>query len=252
MTSAIAPLAARFAVLGVAALALQSLACSSNSSPSASNPTNPPPAEDAGGLQAPTQPTGHDSNPYGVAYPTENLGYHERVGTTKGNQIKNYKFLGYPNADVSKGLQTVALADYYDPEGKLNFKLIHLGVAAVWCTPCNEETDAIVPLVASLAKQGVVFVQALDDGPVMGTGATLNNLNGWITDHKSNFTEVLDPNNANLGPFFDAAAIPWNAIIDARSMEILTDGTGYSGDIQSDMAPWITWVAQNPSSYPQQ
>src|SRR5262249_12712171 len=118
--------------------------------------------------------------------------------------------------------------------------------------PCNEETQATVPLVASLAQKGVVFAQALDDGPEMGVGATVSELNGWVKLYKSNFTELLDPNNMNLGPFLAAAAIPWNAIIDARSMEILTSGTGYSGDIQADLAPWISWEGSNPPSYESQ
>jgi hypothetical protein len=232
--------------LALAPLATMGAACSSTTASGSA-----PPSNQQSGLLPPDAAAVGNTNPYGVPYPTQNIGYNARMGTTKGNQIENYKFIGYPNADVSKGLQTVALSDFYDPQEK-QYKLIHLGVAAVWCTPCNEETDAIVPLVPSLAKQGVVFVQALDDGAVMGTPATVADLNDWIGNHMSNFTEMLDPNNMNLGPFFNAAAIPWNAIIDARSMEILTSGTGYSGDIQGDMNPWIQWVASNPPSYPAQ
>ncbi len=190
------------------------------------------------------------TNPYGVEYPNDNPGISARKGSIPGNQIKNYQFQGYPNGDVSMGLQTVSLADFYDPQGKLGYKLLHLGVAAVWCVPCNTETDAIVPLVASLGQKGVVFAQALDDGAMQGTAATPMDLMSWITKHKTNFTEMLDPNLANLGMFFDASAVPWNAIIDTRTMEILQDGVGYSGNIENDLSPWISWVASNPPSYP--
>lgn len=234
----------------IALVSLSAIGCSSSGTTGTGTPA--PSGTQNPGLMAPGQtPTGHDTNPYGVAYPNANLGTSQRRGAIPGNQIRNYKFLGYPKGDMTQPLQTVALADFYDPQGKLGFKLIHLGVAAVWCTPCNEETNATVPLIAGLLKQGVVFAQALDDGPTMGTGATLSDLKGWIDNHHSDFTEMLDPNNNNLGVFFDAAAIPWNAIIDARSMEILTDGTGYSGDVSADLAPWIAWVNDpaNPPSY---
>jgi hypothetical protein len=251
--------------LGLLALALTPFfACSSTTpttgggNPPPGGTGNPPPNPTSTGPQGTPAPTpmGHDANPYGAAYPAANVGYAARMGNVAGNQIKNYKFIGYPNADTSKGLQTVALADYFDPQGKTQIpggatgiKIIHLGVAAVWCVPCNDETDAIVPLVASLAQKGVVFVQALDDGPIQGTGATTGDLNGWVSRHRSNFTEMLDPANANLGQFFDAAAIPWNAEIDARTMEILQAGVGYSGDVAGDIQPYLDWVNHNPPSY---
>jgi hypothetical protein len=108
-------------------------------------------------------------------------------------------------------------------------------VAGVWCVPCNEETDAIVADQATLASERVVVIQALGDGPTMGIGATQTDLESWITTHKSNFTEMLDPGLVNLGSFFDASAIPWNCDIDPRTMEILQAATGWSGDLNGDL-----------------
>jgi hypothetical protein len=212
--------------------------------------------DDAG---AGSTPDNHDTNPYGVAYPTANVGRDARgtVGTagtpnkTPGNVIANFKFLGYPGGDVSKGLQTIAMADFFDPQQK-QYSLIHLSVAGSWCVPCNEETDVSVTLVPDFLKEKVVFVQALGDGPIEGEGATTMDLNNWITKHKSNFTEMLDPGLVNLGIFFDAAAIPWNANIDARSMELLSADVGYSedsDDFKSEVQGWADWVNANPPAY---
>jgi hypothetical protein len=209
--------------------------------------TSPVTTGDAGTTQS--QVDG-GTNPNGVPYPSTNIGYNARKGSIRGNQIANYTFKGYPNGDMSKGLQTISLSDYYDPTGKLGYKLLHLGVAALWCGPCNQETAATVPLVPMFATEGVVFAQSLDEGAAVGVAATTADLNNWVGKYKSNFTEMLDPNDANLGPFYDASAVPWNAIIDTRSMEILTAGTGYSGNVKDDIAPWLKWVAENPSSYP--
>src|SRR5262245_61197616 len=79
-----------------------------------------------------------DTNPDGVPYPTANIGTLPRKGSTPGNRIKNYKFLGYPNADSSKGLQPISLAQFFDPSGNL-FRIIHIQAAGVWCTACQEE-----------------------------------------------------------------------------------------------------------------
>lgn len=238
-------------IAAIAALTASFVACSSNQGGSTTDTGG-----DNGGIDGTAQVTGHDSNPQGVAYPVKNIGTHARgvdgagnVAKKPGNVMQNFKFLGYPNGDKSKGLQTVALADYFDPTGT-KYKVVHLVVAGVWCNPCNQETDALVSSLAdpsqSFDKKGVAYIQALDDGPVQGTGATKTDLDGWIVRHKTTFTEVLDPNNANLGAFFDAAAIPWNADLDARTMEILQAGVGY--EEPTAVQQWIDWVDSNPPS----
>jgi len=189
-------------------------------------------------------------NPDGIPYPDPPGGYGRRARSLKtpGSVIQDFKFQGYRNADQSTGLQTISLADYYDPCGK-RLKLLHLTVAGVWCVPCNEETDALVAGKATTDSEGVVVIQALSDGAVEGVPATLSDLDTWISKHKTNFTEMLDPGLANLGGFFMASAIPWNCDIDPRTMEILDDSTGWAGDIVTELQPGLTAVA-SASRYP--
>jgi len=108
---------------------------------------------------------GHDANPENVPYPNppEGYGSGKRNGATPGSVMRNFKFLGYLNADKSKGLQTIALADYYDPCSR-RYAMLHLTVAGVWCQPCNQETDTIVANQSSLDAQRIVVLQALGDG----------------------------------------------------------------------------------------
>lgn len=193
-----------------------------------------------------------DKNPAGDCYPTTNQGYNPRKGTVAGNRIPNFKFIGYrgtagtqtPN---SGDTETIQLADYFDPKGA-KYKIIRIVVASVWCGPCNQETDYIVQnkLSADLGNQGAVFLQALSDGPVVGTGATLGDLQSWIGNHKSDFPSMLDPQVKNLGVFFPASAVPFNATIDARSMEILSVELGFNSQMKSDVTKWISWTAANP------
>lgn len=226
-------------LLPVAAVALGSfspaLGCSSTQSPSSSSPASTTDAAPA-------------LNPDGVPYPSSNLGHNARKGGTPGNVIQNFSFQGYPDADRSKGLRTISFADYYDPCGK-RIKLLHLTVAGAWCVPCNEETDALVAAKAQLASEGVTVLQALGDGPTEGLAATATDLDNWIAKHGSNFTEMLDPNLANLGAFFNAASVPWNCDIDPRTMEIIDDGTGWQNNLNSDLQPALTAVNAAPS-YP--
>lgn len=224
---------AALAVFGAAALGTHA-GCSS-STPHAGPACNP--CEDAAPTSAGQVLSGHETNPYGVAYPNPPQGYGRsaRAGHNPGSVIQNFKFLGYPNADVSQGLQTIALADYYDP-CNTTYAMIHLTVAAVWCPPCNEETDDIVAAKSTITGKRIVVIQALSDGATEGVPATASDLNGWIKTHHSNFTEMLDPGLMQLGGFFDAAAIPWNCDIDPRTMEMVKAGVGYEADVTTGLS----------------
>jgi hypothetical protein len=166
-----------------------------------------------------------DTNPDNVPYPKDNIGTLPRKGSTAGNRIANYKFLGYPNADVAGGLKPLSLAQYFDPTGN-RYRIIHIQAAGVWCTACQAETEVIVPLKPDFEQRKAVWLVSLAEGPTEGKPSVQKDLDGWIATYKSPYTHWLDPDNKNLGPFYDRSALPWNANIDARTMEILTSSTG--------------------------
>jgi hypothetical protein len=166
-----------------------------------------------------------DVNPDGVAYPTDNIGTVERKGSKSGNRIANFKFLGYPDANIAGGLQPISLAQYFDPTGS-RYSIIHIQASGVWCSACQAETRTVVPMKADLEGMKAVWLVSLAEGPTPGVPSKQKDLDGWIQQFKSPFTHWLDPGNARLGPFYDRTALPWNANIDATTMEILTAGTG--------------------------
>jgi hypothetical protein len=236
--------------LVVAALSIAT-ACSSGGAAVATSSGLPPPPTDAtgdGGSAVTPAPTSAALNPDGFPYPSPPYGRNARSGTTPGSRMRNFAYLGYRNGDPSQGLQTIAMIDYYDPCGK-RYKLIHLSVAAVWCTPCNEETAAMVLAKSDIDANQVLMLQALDDGPVLNVGATPGDLDRWVARYKPTFTEMLDPGLTNLGGFFAAAEVPWNCDIDPRTMEILDQSTGWTGDVTSELSPGLAAV-QGPQSYP--
>jgi hypothetical protein len=234
----------RFAIAAGLLTLTTGMACGSSSTgPSGSHCD---PCTDGGSSGIAPTGSGHNANPDGVAYPSPAVGYGHlaRAGATPGSIIANYKFLGYPDPTKAGGaLQTISLADYYDPCQK-RYKMIHVTVAGVWCNPCNMETKDLVANEQTLAADKIVVLQAIDDGGTEGIPATQTDLNYWITVHGPSFTEMLDPGNHNLGVFFNANAIPWNAEIDPRTMEILTSGVGAVAamDVINDLAI----VAQPP------
>ncbi len=119
----------------------------------------------------------------------------------------------------------ISLAQYFDPSGE-RYSIIHIQAAGVWCSACRSETTALVPIADKLKEKKAVWLVSLAEGPTQGQPSKPRDLDGWIADFDSPFTHFLDPDNKNLGPFYDRTALPWNADIDAKTMEILTSGTG--------------------------
>jgi hypothetical protein len=254
------------------------LACSSNSNPggtggSAGSGGSGGTAGGGGGGSggvgvAPPDGGGGITNPYGVPYPTENIGIIARSGTsagsTPGNVISNFHFLGYISTDPGtptsdKGSPTVInLSDFYDPAEK-KYKVLHLNVAARWCAPCNDEADELTgsppfgtgggSVMTGLAQDGVAVFSLLTEGTTMGTPATVSDLQAWVTGKGVDYDMGIDPEQAMLGVFFTGAEIPWNADVDARTMEILEQGEGVSPTFLQDIEGWATWVEQNKPSY---
>ena len=236
---------ALFTVFSVVA----SAACSSSSTtPSTTGGTPQDPGITKGGdTPSPVAGQGTEVNPYGKPYPTKNLGYAARAGDRPGSIMRNYKFLGYRDGTPTANPVVISLADFFDPEMK-TYKLIHFSAGALWCNPCNQESDELVGIVPTVKAQKITVIQALIEGDAMGTGAKLPDLNEWQSRHKVNYTLFLDPEQGNLGQFFEAASIPWNAYLDARSMELLATDLGFAkGGAQAAYTKWTAWIDANPA-----
>jgi hypothetical protein len=194
-----------------------------------------------------------ETNPYGAACPTQHLGHKPRASlaaSQPGDVIPNLVFQGYVGGDSSKGLQTVKLCDYFDPQ-TLKYKVLHLSVGALWCGPCNAESETVVQIVPKWAAQKLTFMEAIDEGASPNKPSTLADLDLWVEHHQSNYTTVLDPGPTELAGFFDKTVLPWNADIDARSMEILQASSGFTGqsELEGTMQAALDWVNANPPSY---
>jgi len=237
----------RFVGVSAVVVSLFAVACSSATTGSGT----PGPEQDKGLVGEGQGPVGKETNPDGVAYPTTNIGTKASTHSSKtgkvgapGNVMKNFKFYGFPKGDKSQGLQQVSLADYFDPQTK-NYRLIHIQAAAVWCGPCNAEAKAAGTLAGELKTKKVAWLTALVESAKQGAPATQSDLDKWLTAYPSDYGHVLDPNNANFGVFFDAAAIPWNADLDARTMEILyasTGGAGTAEGVRSELDGWLKFL----------
>lgn len=191
-----------------------------------------------------------DTNPDGIAYPTDHLGSNARANGTRGDRIPNFAFQGYPNGDRSQGLQTISLADYFDPSRKRH-KLLHIEVGATWCAYCSSEIEATVENKAALNAKGIAYLEVLVSGASAGFGPSQGELDTWIDRHHSNVDTAVDIRGRRLGGagLIAVDVMPHDIVVDTRTMEILDSSPGTPIDIGVYDSSFLEVVESHPPSY---
>jgi hypothetical protein len=154
----------------------------------------------------------------GAPYPTGKCGYN------KGQTIENLVFSG-KTGGASAPSQTVKLADLYDPNGAAGRRLLLVDVSALWCQACKGEAAAMPQLESDYAGKGMVFMTVLAEGNST-SAATPTDVDTWINAYKLQSLVVNDP-TLSTEAFFDRAQMPFNMLVDLRSMTIVWRGVGY-------------------------
>jgi hypothetical protein len=189
------------------------------------------------------------TNPDGAPYPTDHLGGVERRNGRPGNRMPNLTFRAYRKGRAA-GLETVSLAEYYDPSQKRH-KVLHLQLAATWCAICSSELEATVGVTEPLRERGIVFVEVIVSGATAGKGPSLAEVDAWVDRHKTNFPTGIDVRARRLGSLgVNGAAMPHDILIDTRTMEILDSSVGAPLDVGKYALDGLAWVTENPPSYP--
>ncbi len=213
--------------LSIVGLGVASLACSSEE--------DAPPAFDD------VDVTGRDVNPDGMPYPTDDWGVRPREGTTPGQRLPNFSFQGYPDSKREEGLQVVSFADFYDPVQQRHRLMVLVAVVA-WCPHCQAETRAIVADQSAFRTDGVQVVQTVMEGAERGRPLSLVDVDGWMDAMGTDFTVLIDVNGKRLGSVADIEGVPWNALVDTRSMEVLAVTVGEIVDFPGYVDLGLTWV----------
>ncbi|MBW2456052.1 MAG: redoxin domain-containing protein [Deltaproteobacteria bacterium] len=188
---------------------------------------------------------GHAANPDGVPYPAGPFGAQPRQGATPGDILPNFVFRGYRNGDTSGDPVTVSLADLYDPTGQRQL-VVHLMAAAMWCPVCHDQTEAMVKAHSTLRGEGAAILQAIIMGPDRNVSPDRCDLVDWMDERSVPFTVVLDVDARRIATVAPLTAVPWNALIDARTMEVLQAGEGAPVDYTAYVRSALEWVAANP------
>lgn len=139
--------------------------------------------------------------------------------------LPNYRFLGWndPSAvdyDVEK-MELIELADFYDPDGTKDIKLILINSSASWCPPCQAEyrhfkTEGTFK---EYREKGVMFLGSLMENSAFEK-PRYRDLEAWARNYSVNFPFVIDT-GFKLGGLFTMDAIPNNTLVDAKTMKVI-------------------------------
>jgi hypothetical protein len=200
-------------------------------------------------------PVAEVASPSGGAYPIDNLGTQVRRGSQRGSRIANYAFWGFADGAAAGDPVPLSLSRYYQAQAPSDLssepgsaKLLHLVVVAGWCGICRGEATALTTKHDALKARGVRFLTVMANGATPSVGASLDELRAWSARHVYPADLALDPRGRTLTPF-DISGVPWNALIDVRSMEILAIAEGAPINIEAWIEQGLAWVERNPSSY---
>jgi hypothetical protein len=187
------------------------------------------------------------ANVDGDVYPNDNIGGRKRLGKRPGNRMPNFTFKAYRNGRGA-GLETVSLAEYYDPAQKRN-KVLHIQVAATWCAICSSELEATVPITAEMKAKGIEFLEIVVSGATAGAGPGQGELDNWVDRHKTNFPTAIDVRGRRLAVLgVNTSAMPHDILIDTRTMEILDSSVGAPLDVAKYVNDGLTFVTTSPPS----
>lgn len=194
---------------------------------------------------------GQDPNASGVPYPSG------PYGVAAGSIISNYRFHGLVNPAVDAAtFVDIQLADFYNPTGADAFPaespygerpkptVLWLNMSAVWCGPCQQESEEILPEEhAKYAPQGAEILVLLADSATPGDPATEQNLVGWTTKYGTAWPAAIDP-SYKLPSLFTGSAYPINMVIDTQTMEIVSviagvpdQGSRFYQDLEALLVP---------------
>jgi hypothetical protein len=182
------------------------------------------------GLGAPTTQNvpcaPRDLNPYGVCYPTSDL------GLDAGQVLPNGCFAG-PNVSF-------CLAQLYDPQQRFAARLIHIAFVAKWVGVSMEEVDFIAGTDLTGANVSrvswatelpdVVFVDVVMDASPPASSVVAD-LQAWMSANGN----VLTVSNDTLGVFFNSTSVPTNVDIDPKTMHILDSTLGFDTNLDQTL-----------------
>ncbi|MCC6644312.1 MAG: TlpA family protein disulfide reductase [Polyangiaceae bacterium] len=132
------------------------------------------------------------------------------------------------NFDMGKA-KKLSFSDYYNPTSvDTKPRVLVITEAGRWCAPCKDEAKASMGAYNAWnpdhSKPVVQFISLVIENTNYEP-AVIEDASLWAKAYGLVYPVGIDP-SLKLGDFFDKSAIPFNMIVDTKTMTIVYAGTG--------------------------
>jgi hypothetical protein len=154
----------------------------------------------------------------GAPYPSNGCGFAE------GLLMDDYAWTGRL-AGITSPVTTLALHDYYNPDGSKPNKYMFITVSAFWCQACEDEAKHLNAMLDQYGPKGVIIVTDIAQ-KVDRSATTQTDVDAWIKSFALRTAVVSDGTDFVLQNFFNPSTMPLDLIIDLRTMQVVYEATG--------------------------
>ncbi len=169
-----------------------------------------------------------DPNPYPEA-PARGYGFQfQKV-------LPNLDFNGYLNVDLAQPIVSKAAYRAINLQDlrKTSAKYFYIDVSALWCPACRTQAPRLEQAATDWWPKGglalTVIVQGNDRSST--TPATRDDLDSWVDNFKIKLVGLADSQQNFAGRNgIETAALPYNAVVRADTMQIVDAWYGYDQD----------------------
>jgi hypothetical protein len=130
----------------------------------------------------------------------------------------------------------VSIADFHDCEGAKGIDAVLFDVSAGWCGACQQEAADFASLLPTWTAKGIQVVTLLIQDAA-GNPATIATAEAWRQTYKLDETATLADPSVSLVPVAGGGlGLPYQVVLDPRTMTIANTQEGYSGDYSALLA----------------
>jgi hypothetical protein len=124
----------------------------------------------------------------------------------------------------------VSIDVYHDCDGSQGIDAVLFDVSATWCEACQLEASDLAARMTTFKGQGIhVVTLMIEDAP--GMPATVATAQAWRTMFKLDQTATLaDPAGSLVSMVAGGLGLPYQVVVDPRTMTITSTQEGYSGE----------------------
>jgi hypothetical protein len=166
---------------------------------------------------------GSGGSPAACAYPPG------PYGVSTGDPVpETLKWQGFLEGATQSS--EVPVTDFYDCDGSKGIDAVLFDVSATWCGACQQEAMDLPGKMTTWKSEGIRVVTLMIQDEA-GDPATVTTAQQWKDTYKlDTIVTLADPDASLVAAIGGGIGLPYQVVVDPRTMKVVNTQEGYSGD----------------------